>query len=100
MNLGPRPWLGTVTEPYTACGCAPKPKEQDDMRLPTNQEKVQAILDARTDVAEYLKSIGKMEAFAGFSKDEICGLIRAAAEGVNKSFHRQLKSALEDEIPF
>lgn len=68
------------------------------MRLPTNQEKVQAILDARADVAEYLNSIGKMEAFAGFSRDEIAGLIKAASQGVQKSLHRQLKSALEDEI--
>lgn len=71
------------------------------MRLPSNQEKVQAILDARKDVAEYLQSIGKIEAFADFSKDDICGLIRAAQDGVQKSLHQQLRSAvLDDEIPF
>jgi hypothetical protein len=71
------------------------------VRLPTNQEKVQAILDARQDVAEYLQSIGKMEAFADFSRDDICGLIRAAQDGVQKSLHRQVREALEgSEIPF
>lgn len=70
------------------------------MRLPTNSEKVQAILDARGDVAEYLQSIGKIDAFADFSKDDICGLIRAAQDGVQKSLHRQCKNAMEDEIPF
>lgn len=71
------------------------------MRLPTNSEKVQAILDARGDVAEYLQSIGKIDAFADFSKDDICGLIRAAQDGVQKSLHNQLRSAvLDDEIPF
>ena len=71
------------------------------MRLPTNSEKVQAILDARGDVAEYLQSIGKIDAFADFSKDDICGLIRAAQDGVQKSLHNQPRSAvLDDEIPF
>lgn len=71
------------------------------MRLPNNQEKIQAILDARKDVAEYLQSIGKIEAFADFSKDDICGLIRAAQDGVQKSLHEQLRHAvLDDEIPF
>lgn len=70
------------------------------MRLPSNQEKVQAILDARKDVAEYLQSIGKMEAFADFSKDDICGLIRAAQDGVQASLHRQLNDAMNGEIPF
>lgn len=71
------------------------------MRLPSNQEKVQAILDARKDVAEYLQSIGKIEVFADFSKDDICGLIRAAQDGVQKSLHEQLRHAvLDDEIPF
>ena len=71
------------------------------MRLPSNTEKVQAILDARKDVAEYLQSIGKIEAFNDFTKDEICGLIRAAQEGVQKSLHRQTLDAFEDsEIPF
>lgn len=70
------------------------------MRLPTNQEKVQAILDARQDVAEYLNSIGKMEAFADFTKADICGLIRAAQEGVQKSLHRQVRDAFSGDIPF
>ena len=71
------------------------------MRLPSNQEKVQAILDARKDVAEYLQSIGKIEVFADFSKDDICGLIRAAQDGVQRSLHEQLRNAvLDDEIPF
>lgn len=70
------------------------------IRKPSPQEKVQAILDARKPVAEYLISIGKVEAFASFTKDEICGLIRAAQEGVQASLHRQLDAALEDEIPF
>lgn len=70
------------------------------IRKPSPSEKVQAILDARKDVAEYLTSIGKIEVFADFSKDEICGLIRAAQEGVQASLHRQLGDALEDEIPF
>lgn len=70
------------------------------MRLPTNSEKVQAILDARRDVADYLQKIGKIEAFVSFSADDICGLIRAAQEGVQKSLHRQINSSLDDEIPF
>ena len=71
------------------------------MRLPSNQEKVQAILDARKDVAEFLQSIGKIDAFADFSKDDICGLIRAAQDGVQKSLHAQLRNAVtDDEIPF
>ena len=71
------------------------------MRLPSQQEKVKAILDARKDVAEYLNSIGKIEVFADFTKDDICGLIRAAQEGVQRSLHEQMRSAvLDDEIPF
>lgn len=74
------------------------------MRIPSPQEKVQAILDARKSVAEYLQSIGKIEAFANFSKDDICGLIRAAQEGVQASLKRQMHDAFNedigDEIPF
>jgi len=71
------------------------------VRLPSNQEKVQAILDARKDVAEYLQSIGKIDVFADFTKDDICGLIRAAQDGVQRSLHEQLRNAvLDDEIPF
>ena len=76
------------------------------MRLPSNQEKVQAILDARKDVAEYLQSINRMEAFDNFSRDDICGLIRACQDGVQRSLHRQLASGFgaggvpDEEIPF
>ena len=70
------------------------------IRKPSPSEKTQAILDARAPVAEYLQSIGKIEVLASFTKDEICGLIRAAQEGVQESLHRQLADALEDEIPF
>lgn len=70
------------------------------MRLPSNQEKIQAILDARKDVAEYLQGIGKIEAFENFTKDEICGLIRAAQDGVQKSLHNQLADSIDGEIPF
>lgn len=70
------------------------------MRLPTTQEKIQAILDARKPVAEYLQSIGKIEAFANFTSDEICGLIRAAQEAVQKSLHDQADRALNDDLPF
>ena len=70
------------------------------MRLPSNQEKIQAILDARKDVAEYLQGIGKIEAFENFTKDEICGLIRAAQDGVQKSLHNQLADSINGEIPF
>ena len=69
---------------------------------PSQSEKIQAILDARKQVAEYLQSIGKIEVFSDFTKDEICGLIRAAQEGVQASLRSQCASGmdLEDEIPF
>lgn len=74
------------------------------MRIPSPQEKVQAILDARQQVAEYLQSIGKIDAFANFTKDDICGLIRAAQEGVQASLKKQMRDAFNedfgDEIPF
>lgn len=70
------------------------------MRVPTSGEKAQAILDAREDLAEYLNSIGKISVFEGFTKDEICGLIRAAQEGVQRSLHAQVNSSMNDEIPF
>ena len=71
------------------------------MKLPSKQEKIQAILDARKNVAEYLQSIGKVEVFNDFTKDDICGLIKAAQDGVQQSLHRQLGEAFEDsEIPF
>lgn len=65
---------------------------------PTAQEKVQAILDARQPVAEYLQSIGKIEAFDNFSKDDICGLIRAASDGVQDSLKVQCRDAFNGEI--
>ena len=68
------------------------------IRKPSPDEKVQAILDARQQVAEYLQGIGKIEAFNDFTKDEICCLIRAAQEGVQESLSRQC--SLDDEIPF
>lgn len=71
------------------------------MRLPTSGEKIQAILDARSDVAAFLQGIGKMDVMASFTKDEICGLIRAAQDGVQNSLRRQAGDALgAGEIPF
>lgn len=71
------------------------------MRLPTKEEKVQAILDTRADVARYLESIGKIDAFSSFTRDEICGLIRAAQEGVQASLRRQAGVEFgAGEIPF
>lgn len=70
------------------------------MRKPTNQEKIEAILSARKDVAEYLASIGKLDVFQHFTKDEICGLIRAAQEGVQEGLRKQCEDAFSDEIPF
>lgn len=70
------------------------------MRIPSQEEKVQAILDARAPVAEYLASINKLDAFEAFTRDEICGLIRAAQEGVQASLRRQVGDAFADQIPF
>lgn len=70
------------------------------MRLPTAQEKVEAILSARKDVAQYLVSIGKIEVMDHFTKDEVCGLIRAAQEGVQRALKEQVFDALDGEIPF
>lgn len=67
---------------------------------PSPQEKVQAILDTIKPVAEYLQSIGKIEAFNDFTKDEICGLIRCAQDGVQASLKEQTKSSFDDVIPF
>lgn len=76
-------------------------REMDRMnRMPTAQEKVEAILGARKDVAEYLTSIGKVDVFQHFTKDEICGLIRAAQEGVQRELRQQAKSCFDDEVPF
>lgn len=70
------------------------------MRLPSQQEKIQAILDTVPVVADYLKGIDRIEAFNDFTKDDICGLIRACQDGVQASLHRQLAQAFDDEIPF
>jgi hypothetical protein len=67
---------------------------------PTQAEKVTSIQDTVRPVAEYLQSIGKIEAFSNFTKDEICGLIRAAHDGVQASLKRQMGVSLDDEIPF
>lgn len=67
---------------------------------PSNTEKVQAILDARQAVAEFLNQIGKIEAFNDFSKDDICGLIRAAHDAVQESLRKQTGAMFDDEIPF
>lgn len=67
---------------------------------PTQQEKIQAVLDARQPVAEFLQSIGKIEAFNDFTKDDICGLIVAAHGGVQASLKTQLNTSINDEIPF
>lgn len=65
---------------------------------PSPEEKVQAILDTVQPVAQYLQSIGKIEAFKDFTKDDICGLIRVAQEGVQESLHRQMGTMFEDQI--
>ncbi len=70
------------------------------IRKPTSSEKVQAIMDARAGVAEYLQSIGKIDVFETFTKDDICGLIRAAQDGVQASLHKQLDDCIDQEIPF
>lgn len=67
---------------------------------PTKEEIIQAVLDTRQHVAEYLQSIGKIEAFAEFTKDEIAGLIYAAHEGVQASLRVQCRDAFDGEIPF
>lgn len=67
---------------------------------PSKTEKIQAIQDTVKPVAEYLQSIGKIEAFNDFTKDEICGLIRVAQDGVQESLHRQLGRVIDDEVPF
>ncbi len=100
-DLGPNPKLGPPPHYAFPCGCHDPDKGKKKVRLPSPQEKIQAILDARKDVAEFLQSIGKMDAFADFTKDDICGLIRAATDGVQRSLHEQLRnSVLDDEIPF
>lgn len=74
------------------------------MRNPTAAEKTQAILGAVPAIADYLDSIGKLEAFNAFTKDDVCGLIRAAQEAVQDGLRAQLHDAMrtgdDDEIPF
>lgn len=67
---------------------------------PSNTEKMQSILDAREPVFKFLTSIGKTEAFDGFTKDDMCGLIRAAHDGVQHSLRTQMGGSFEDEIAF
>lgn len=100
MNLGPFPWKGRAPDLYTECGCFRPIKGANDMRVPSQQEKVQAILDTVPVVAEYLKGIDRIEAFNDFTKDDICGLIRACQDGVQASLHRQLGQSFDDQIPF
>lgn len=101
VNLGTNPWLGLPDEPHTKCGCFPS-KEQKMIARPTQQEKIQAILDARQPVAEFLQSIGKIEVFNDFTRDDIAGLIRAAVDGFQDSLLRQCGEAFDDNsiIPF
>lgn len=100
MSLGPEPFIGPRDargQLATRCGCFPGGTKQ--MRLPTAEEKATAILDARKTVAEYLHGIGKLEVFDTFTKDEICGMIRAAQEGVQDSLRRQTGAAFGVETP-
>lgn len=101
MNLGTEPWLGLPHDPHTKCGCMPPMKGKKMIRHPSPDEKVQAILDARKPLAEYLQQIGKIEVMEHFTKDEICGLIRAAQEGVQTSLRQQMNwDTYDGEIPF
>lgn len=68
--------------------------------VPTKEQKIKAVLDAREPVAKYLLEIGKIEAFANFSKDDICGLIKTAKEACDASLKEQMRRDFEDEIPF
>jgi len=102
VNLGSNPWKGppdALGQYHTACGCYPR-KAKTMIARPSKEEKIQAILDARQPVAEFLQAIGKIEAFAEFSKDDICGLIRAAHDGVQDSLRVQCRDAFDGEIPF
>lgn len=103
VNLGPNPWIGPpddIGQLRTACGCYPVKEKSKMIARPTNEEKIQAILDARQPVAEFLQSIGKIDAFAEFTKDDICGLIRAATDGVQASLRAQCRGAFDGDIPF
>lgn len=103
VNLGTNPWLGPpdeIGQLRTACGCYPVKVKSKMIARPTNEEKIKAILDARQPVAEYLESIGKIDAFADFTKDDIAGLIRAAVDGVQASLRAQCRDAFDGDIPF
>lgn len=69
---------------------------------PNKQEMIQAVLDTRQHVAEYLRGINKLEAFNDFTKDEIAGLIYASFEGVQASLRVQCQEAFDENavIPF
>lgn len=104
--MGKAGWIGPPDDLHTACGCYPSKESKKSMiTKPSNDEKVQSILDARDNVANYLNAIGKIEAFDNFTRDDICGLIRAAHDGVQDSLKRQCASGfsgeiMDDEIPF
>ena len=103
QQLGTDPWVGKHPYARTKCGCiGPEQKkgQQEMITKPSQSEKIQSILDAREPVAAFLQSIGKLDAFNGFTKDEICGLIRAAHDGVQHSLRTQMGSTFEDEIAF
>src|SRR5690625_5281853 len=81
--------------------CSPDERQGSRlMRIPSQEEKVQAILDARAPVAEYLASIGKVDAFESFTRDEICGLIRVAQEGAQASRRRRVGDAVAEQSPY
>jgi len=101
LNLGRNPIKGSPLRPYTECGCiSPNEGQTKMIRLPTKEEKIQAILDTVPVVADYLKGIDKLDAFNDFTKDDICGLIRACQEGVQASLHRQANHLFDGEVPF
>jgi len=102
VNLGRSPWLGLPDDPHTACGCFESRKKSKMIIKPTKSEKIKAITDTVKPVANYLVEIGKIDAFKDFTKDEICGLIRVAQEGVQSSLKAQCNFDPEygDEIPF
>lgn len=100
MNLGQTPIKGSPLQPYTECGCIQVNEGKKMIKLPTKEEKIQAILDTVPVVADYLKGIDKLDAFNDFTKDDICGLIRACQEGVQASLHRQANHLFDDQIPF
>lgn len=106
VNLGPNPWIGPPDrngQLHTACGCYPVKEHKVNAR-PTKQELIDAVMASRQSVAEYLNSIGKVEAFATFSKDDIAGLIYTAHEAVQSNLSKKagdaFASGFNDPIPF